>query len=97
MGEGGGSMTDFEEPKDPSWLRDLDWIQLNRLQCTHNDGGDDALERACRDLMDKDALQFARIVCAYMPDEMPQRIKDALEDDGYTFEELIELAKKREH
>jgi hypothetical protein len=88
-------MTDFEEPKDPSWLRDLDWIQLNKLQRAHNDGGDDA--RACRDLMGKDALQFARIVCAYMPEEMPQRIKDALEGDGYTFQDLIELAKKRQH
>ena len=90
-------MAEFNEPKDPSWLRDLDWIQLNKLQCAHQDGGDDALERACRDLMDKDALQFARIVCAYMPDEMPQRVKDALEDDGCTFEELIELAKKKQH
>jgi len=90
-------MTDFEETKDPSWLRNLDWIQLNNLRRAHQDGGDDALESACRDLMDKDALQFARIVCAYMPDEMPQRVKDALEDDGYTFEELIELAKKRQH
>jgi hypothetical protein len=90
-------MTDFQEPKDPSWLRDPDWIQLNDLQRAHQDGGDDALERACRELMNKDALQFARIVCAYMPDEMPQRVKDALEYDGYTFEELIELAKKRQH
>jgi hypothetical protein len=32
----------------------------------------------------------------YMPDQMPQRIKEALEDDGYIFEE-IELAKKRQH
>jgi hypothetical protein len=91
-------MTDFnEQPKAPSWLRDVDWIQLNKLQCTHKEGGDDALERACRDLMDQDALQFARIVCAYMPDEVPQRVKDALEDDGCTFEELIELAKKSQH
>jgi hypothetical protein len=44
--------------------------------------------------MHKDLLQFARIACAYMPDQIPQRIKDALEDDGYTFEALIELAKK---
>jgi len=32
----------------------------------------------------------------YMPDQMPQRIKEALEDDGYILEE-IELAKKRQH
>ena len=45
--------------------------------------------------MDKDMPQFARIACAYMPDQMSQHIKEALEDDGYSFEELIELAKKR--
>jgi hypothetical protein len=32
-----------------------------------------------------------------MPDHMPQRIKDALEDDGYTLQGLIELAQKRQH
>ena len=90
-------MTDFDEPKDPSWLRDLDWVELDRLQRAYKDGGEDALEAACRDLMNKDMHQFARIACAYMPDQIPQRIKEALEDDGYTLQELIELAKKRQH
>jgi hypothetical protein len=90
-------MTDFDEPKDPSWLRDLDWVELDRLQRAYKDGGEDALEAACRDLMNKDMHQFARIACAYMPDQMPQRIKEALEDDGYTLQELIELAKKRQN
>jgi hypothetical protein len=90
-------MTDFDEPKDPSWLRDLDWVELDRLQRAYKDGGEDALEAACRDLMNKDMHQFARIAYAYMPDQIPQRIKEALEDDGYTLQELIELAKKRQH
>jgi hypothetical protein len=87
-------MTDFDEPKNPSCLWAFDWLQLNKLQRAYKDGGDDALEGECRDLMNKDLLQFARIVCAYMPDQMPQRIKDALEDDGYTLQQLIELAEK---
>ena len=90
-------MTDFDEPQDPSWLLAFDWVELNKLQRVYKDGGDDALEGACRDLMNNDVLQFARIACACMPDHMPQRIKDALEDDGYTLQELIELAKKRQH
>jgi hypothetical protein len=90
-------MTDFDEPKDPSLLWDLDWVEINKLRRAYKDGGDDALEGACRDLMNKNMHQFARIACAYMPDQMPQRIKDALEDDGYTLQELIELAKKRQH
>jgi hypothetical protein len=90
-------MPDFDEPTDPSWLRDLDWVELNKLQRAYKDGGEDALEAACRDLMNKDMHQFARIACAYMPDQIPQRIKEALEDDGYTLQELIELAKKRQH
>ena len=90
-------MTDFDEPEDPSWLRALDGVQLYKLQRAYKDGGDNALEGACRDLTNEDMLQFARIGCAYMPDQMSQRIKDAVEDDVYTFQQLIELAKKRQH
>ena len=37
-------MTDFDEPKDPSWLLAFDWVELNKLQRAYKDGGDDALE-----------------------------------------------------
>jgi hypothetical protein len=87
-------MTDFNEPKNPSLLQGRDWVEIIKLQRAYKDGGDDALEGACRDLMNKDLLQFARIACAYMPEQMPQRIKDALEEDGYTFQQMIELANK---
>ena len=90
-------MIDFDEPKDPGWLLATDWVRLNKLERAYKDGGDDALEGACRDLMNNDLQQFARIACAYLPDHMPQRIKDDLEDDGFTLQELIELAKKRQH
>ena len=81
-----GANDRFDEPQDPSWLLAFDWVELNKLHRAYKDGGDDALEGACRDLMNNDLLQFARIACAYMPDHMPQRIKDALEDDGYTLQ-----------
>ena len=58
-------MTDFDEPKDPSLLWDLDWVEINKLRRAYKDGGDDALEGACRDLMNKNMHQFARIACAY--------------------------------
>ena len=90
-------MIDFDEPKDPGWLLAIDWVRLNKLERAYKYGGDDALEGACRDLMNNDLQQFARIACAYLPDHMPQRIKGALEDDGFTLQELIELAKKRQH
>jgi hypothetical protein len=90
-------MTEDDEPEDPSWLHDLDWLEVNKLRKAYKGGGGDALKKAWRELMDKDALQFARIACAYMPDRMPQHIKDAIEDTGYTLQELIELAKKRQH
>ena len=61
------------------------------------DGGDDALDKAWRDLLEKDVLQFARVACAYAPDSMPQRINEAVEDAGYTFQKLIELAKNRDN
>src|SRR5262249_5242611 len=90
-------MTEFDDPEDPSWLHDLDWIEVNNLRRAYKEGGDDALDRAWRDLLDKDAIQFARVACAYMPDNMPQRIKEAVEKSGYTLQELIDLAKKRQH
>jgi hypothetical protein len=88
-------VTEFDEPRDPGWLRAIDWVRLNKLERAYRDGGDGALEEACRDLMNNDLQQFARIAYAYLPDHMPQRIKDALEDDGFTLQELIELARGR--
>jgi hypothetical protein len=89
-------MTD-DEPRDSTWLKDLDWVEVNKLRRAYKDGGDKAVEKAWKDLLKKDAMQFARVACAYDPEHMPQRIKDAVEDAGYTFQELIELAKKRQH
>jgi hypothetical protein len=90
-------MTEDDEPEDPSWLHDLDWPEVNKLRKAYKDGGASALEKAWRDLLEKDALQFARVACAYNPDHVPQHIKEAIEDAGYTLQELIELAKKKQH
>jgi hypothetical protein len=91
-------MTEDDEPEDPSWLHDLDWPEVNKLRKAYKDGGDSALEKAWRDLLEKDALQFARVACAYDPDRMPTRIRDTIEDTtGHTLQELIELAKKKQH
>ena len=90
-------MTEFDEPEEPSWLHDLDWVEVNKLRRACKDGGDDALEKAWKDLLEKDVLQFARVACAYAPDSLPRRLKDAFEDAGYTLQELIELAKKKQH
>ena len=84
---------DDDEPEDPSWLRDRDWLELNKILNAYKDGGDEAVKKAFRDLLEKDALQFARVACAYNPSRMPQQFKDAIEDAGYTFQELIALAK----
>jgi hypothetical protein len=90
-------MTEPDEPEDTSWLKDHDWIEVNKLRRAYKEGGAQALQKAWGELMDKDAVQFARVACAYAPDRMPQIIKDGVEDEGYTFQELIELAKKKQH
>ena len=90
-------MPDLGEPEDPSWLTDLDWLEVNKLRRAYEDGGEGALDKALQDLFQNDALQFFRISCAYDPDEMPQRIKDTIENAGYTFQDLIDLAKKKQH
>jgi hypothetical protein len=80
-----------------SGCNDFDWLEVNKLRKVYKCGGRPALVKAWGELKDKDPLQFALIACAYNPDHMPQRIKDAIEDAGYTLQELIELAKKRQH
>jgi hypothetical protein len=82
--------------EDPSRLKDHDWIEVNKLRRAYEDGGDDALVRAWWDLYRKDLDQFSRIACAYDPDHM-RRIRDAVENAGYTFQGLSELAKKKQH
>jgi hypothetical protein len=86
-----------DEPEDPSLLLDHDWLEINKLRQAYKDGGDKALEKAILSLLEKDVLQFARVACAYDPDHMPQHLKDAVEEAGYTFQELIGLAKKKQH
>ena len=82
--------------EDPSRLKDYDWIEVNKLRRAYEDGGDDALVRAWWDLYRKDLDQFSRIACAYDPDHM-RRIRDAVENAGYTLQGLSELAKKKQH
>ena len=38
-------MTDFDEPKDPSWLLAFDWVELNKLQRAYKHAGEDASKR----------------------------------------------------
>ena len=88
-------MTDDDELEDPSWLEDLDWIEVNKLRRAYKDGGEDLLKKAWRDLYFKDVRQFVRVACAYDPDRI-RPIKDAFEDAGYTLQDLVELAKKKQ-
>jgi hypothetical protein len=90
-------MSDLGEPEDPSWLTDLDWLEVNKLRRAYEDGGEKALNKALRDLFEKDMPQFVRISFAYGAEDLEGRIKDAIEDAGYTFQEFIELAKKKQH
>ena len=53
------------------------------------------MEKAWRDLLEKDLLQFTRVGCAYFTTGMPKVLEDALEAMGYTMRELIDLAKKQ--
>jgi len=82
--------------EDPSWLKDHDWIEVNKLRRAYEDGGDDALVKAWGDLYRKDLAQFSRVACAFDRGHL-RRIRDAVENAGYTFQDLIELAKKKQH
>jgi hypothetical protein len=82
--------------EDPSWLKDHDWIEVNNLRRAYEDGGKDALVKAWAHLYRKDFDQFTRVACAVDPGHL-RRIRDAVENAGYTFQDLIELAKKKQH
>ncbi len=83
------------EPEDPTWLRDLDWIEVNKLRRAYKDGGEDALTKTWRDLYFKDVQQFIRVACAYDPGRI-RCIKEAFEDAVFTFQHLIELTRKKQ-
>ena len=70
-------------------------VGLRHLFHAFKGGGGKALVQAWRDLLDKDALQFSRVMCGYFPDRA-RHIEDAIEERGYT-QELIDIAKKRRH
>jgi hypothetical protein len=89
-------MTDDDQPADTSRLTDLDRLEVNRLRKAYKDGGSSALAKAWGELMDKDFAQSTRVACALIP-EHRQDVEDALERAGYTVQELIELAKKKQH
>jgi hypothetical protein len=88
-------MIDSNEPENPSWWQDLDWIEVSNLRRAYRNGGKDALINAWRDLYFKDVQQFIRVACAYDPDRI-RPIKEAFEDAGFTFQDLIELARKKQ-
>jgi hypothetical protein len=89
-------MIDFDEPEDPSWLQDLDRIEVDNLHRAYRDGGNDALIKAWRDLYFKDVQQFIRVASAYDPGRI-RPVKEAFEDAGFTLQDLIELAKNKRH
>jgi hypothetical protein len=69
-------------------------MEVNNLRRAYN-GGNDALIKAWRDLYFKDVQQFIRVACAYDPRRI-RPVKEAFEDAGFTFQDLIELAKKKQ-
>ena len=77
-------------------VRYSNWIEVNKLRRAYKDGGVDALVKASADLYRKDLDQFNRVACAFDPGHM-RRIRDAVENAGYTFQGLSELAKKKQY
>jgi hypothetical protein len=88
-------MTEDDELHDPSRLKDHDWVEVNKLRNARKEGGN-ALARAWGELFHKDLAQFTRVAFALIPDHQ-QDVEDAIERAGYTVQELIELAKKKQH
>ena len=84
----GRDMAGGHEIKDTSRLTDADWAEINKLRRAYDSGGDEALKRAYKDLCKGNPIRWVRVIGAYFPDYVREKLKDAMADLGMTIEDL---------
>jgi hypothetical protein len=89
-------MVGGDEIKDTSRLSDADWAEINKLRRAYDSGGDEALKRAYKDLCKGDPIRWVRVMGAYFPDYVREKLKDAMADLGMTIEDLRDMIRKSE-
>lgn len=89
-------MAGGDEIKDTSRLTDADWAEINKLRRAYDSGGDEALKRAYKDLCKGNPIRWVRVIGAYFPDYVREKLKDAMADLGMTIEDLRDIIRKSE-
>ena len=92
----GRDMAGGHEIKDTSGLTDADWAAINKLRRAYDSGGAEALKRAHKDLCKGDPIRWVRVMGAYFPDYVREKLKDAMADLGMTIEDLRDMIRKSE-
>ncbi len=87
---------DAFEVVDLSHLTDADWAEINKLNATWRNGGQNALSKALGDLADADPIRYTSVIAAFFPDLVREAIKDAMAERGITDEDVRDLIRKLE-
>jgi hypothetical protein len=88
-------MKELLQIANPSILTDADWLELNKLRTAFETGGQEALQRAYREL-GKDPVRYIRVMSAIYPNEVQASIKDAVAKRGLTEQDILGGVRKRE-
>jgi hypothetical protein len=84
-----------QEVADTSGLRDEDWTEIKKLTDAYETGGQKALSKAMDELA-TDEIRCLRIMSAFFPDIVREKIKDEMAVRGITEEDLREMIRKLE-
>jgi hypothetical protein len=96
MGYAMGDRDDELGIEDTSGLTDADWAEINKLKRAYNSGGDEELEKAMRELLQRDPVRAVRVWGAFFPNRVREALKDWMAKAGFTIEDFKELMRKAE-
>jgi hypothetical protein len=81
---------------DTSGLKDVDWVEINRLKSLYETGGRNALSKALAELGESDPVRSIRVLSAFFPETVREALTDSMAEQGLMAEDLRELIRKHE-
>jgi hypothetical protein len=81
---------------DPSGLTDADWAEINRLKGLYESGGQNELSKALAELGESDPVRSIRVLSAFFPETVREALRESMEEQRITAEDLRELIRKHE-
>jgi hypothetical protein len=87
-------MNELFQIANPAAINDADWAEINKLRAAFETGGQEALQKAYREL-GRHPVQYIRVMSAIYPDEVQASIKDAVAKRGLTKQDILDAVRKR--